>query len=393
MANLNVQSEIYLDVRQKNIQKTVIAHQYDKKSRYILAHIIDDGEPIDVSEYTLDFKVHTQDDRAILDDTVTKQSEVGDVIIELSESLLCSAGKHTAELLIFSNTQRLTTMSFNIVVEGSVYPDDRVVSSDEFSALTTALTKVDHAVELAEELEILEVEWSENEAQRASNEEDRISAEQSRVSAEADRVQNESDRADAESDRVDAEAARVTAELGRVDAESDRVTAESGRYDAEQIRVSNENTRISNENARVTAEQSRVTAETGRVEAEAVRETNTTEAIGRIDEGLADVQDAVEEASTAAEGANTAKEAAEAETAIQIANNTRAEELIGQMEDIVDDFRYVTKNQLGIASTDLVTGVATLDEYAKLDPTQFPYDIATSEEVTDYIDEYFENLN
>lgn len=372
-------------MRKKNIQSTIVAHQYDKKSRYILAHIIDDGEPIDISDYSINFKVYTQDDRAILDDKVTKQSETGDIIIELSESLLCSSGKHMAEVIIFNSTERLSTMNFTLVIEASVYPDDRVVSSDEFSALTDALAKVDHVQELVDEVEELVVDVTAAETDRAAAENTRQTNESVRISSEADRVSAESLRTSAEASRVTAETDRDTAETARISAENSRLLAENDRVAAETIRASNENTRITNE-------ENRVSAESDRVVADAQRQEDIEEAIGKIDDGLADVQGAVDAASTAAEAANAAKEAAEAETEIQIANNTRAEELIDQMEDIVVEDTAVRKSQLAIPSNEYVTGVATLDNHAKLVLSQFPYDLATVRETEDIVEDYFNNL-
>lgn len=121
----------------------------------------------------------------------------------------------------------------------------------------------------SDDVDALNTEVSEDEAERVSAENNRVSAENNRDTAESGRVT-------AENGRVSAESGRVTAESARVSAESARASAESSRATAESARVSAENARVLAENLRDNAESSRATAENNRAAAESERHTQYT---------------------------------------------------------------------------------------------------------------------
>lgn len=301
---LNIQSEIYLDVQQRNIQKVITAHQYDKNSRYILAHIIDNGEPLDVSSYDILFKVHTQDDRAILIDDCEKQSNIGDVVIKLSESLMCSAGKHMAEVVIYDADEFLTTMKFTLIVEGSVYSDDRITSSDDFSALARLMENADIARNIISEIESLEadIEDAKDEIDGYAN---RIASIQSDISDFQSTVQSNMNTLQSEvQDNID---------------ESDTKLAELEAANA-----------------------------------------TLTETINGLSSTFAELQDSME----------------------------LADDLIDRVGNIVLDDSAVRKTQLGIATDDYNTGVATLDRNGKLVKPQFPYEFMTNDDADLFIRNY-----
>lgn len=280
---LEIKSEIFLDVKQRNIQKIITAHQYDKNSRYILAHIIDDGEPLDISKYDVMFKVHTQDDRCILSDQCTKQYETGDVVIELTESLLCSSGKHEAELVIYNDTTTLTTMKFTLIVEGSVYDDERLLSSDDFSAIRNLID---------------DIEGLENTMADISTLQDRT----------------------------------------------------------EQINHDYENAMDEMDVLRVSI-QDKIDEVDGKVQ--------------ELEDSVDDANDLIQEFRT-----SSSRLAQDVQT---------AEDLITQVGDIVEDDTMVRKSQLGVSSNEYSTGVATLDENAKLTESQFPYEFLQDSEIDGFI--------
>lgn len=280
---LKVQSEIYLDVKQRNIQKVVTAHQYDKNTRYILAHIVDEGEPIDISNYNVMFKVYTQDERAILSDDCEKQYETGDVLIKLNESLLCSSGKHMAEVILYNSSQALTTMKFTLVTEGSVFDDERLVSSDEVSGLMNIISSIEN---------------------------------------------------------IDGTIADLTT-------------------------IQNRQQQLEN-NLQST-----------------LSDINTTK--NDLEDKIYEVDTKLDEIETMADNLDTTISQIQSDSQTLQNDIATAESLIAQVGDIVEDDTMVRKAQLGVASNEHVTGVATLDENAKLDMTQFPYEIMDDSEVDTFI--------
>ena len=139
----NVQ-KITLDFCRKNIQ-SVSVKQYDKNTRYLIVTCTENGKlvKLDKSSMTCRVKVLTPDDRASLD-TCTILDD-GTVKVPLTENVLFSSGVANAELMITSSdeSKRIGTMKFRVIIDSSVYGDERVISSDEFSALTELFEKAD----------------------------------------------------------------------------------------------------------------------------------------------------------------------------------------------------------------------------------------------------------
>ena len=137
----NVQ-KITLDFCRNNIQ-SVSVKQYDKNTRYLIVSCTENGKfvKLDKSYMTCRVKVLTPDDRASLD-TCTILDD-GTVKVPLKENVLFSSGVANAELMITSSdeSKRIGTMKFRVIIDSSVYGDERVISSDEFSALTELIEK------------------------------------------------------------------------------------------------------------------------------------------------------------------------------------------------------------------------------------------------------------
>lgn len=139
----NVQ-KITLDFCRNNVQ-TVYVKQYDKKSRFIIVKCTDNGKfiTLDKNSMACNIKILTPDNRAILSSCEILSD--GTVKVELTESALFSSGVANAELMITSSdeSKRIGTMKFRVIIDSSVYGDERVISSDEFSALTELFEKAD----------------------------------------------------------------------------------------------------------------------------------------------------------------------------------------------------------------------------------------------------------
>lgn len=143
MAIENIQ-KITLDFCRNNIQ-SVSVKQYDKNTRYLIVSCTENGKfvKLDKSSMTCRIKILTPDDRANLD--TCEILDDGTVKVPLTESALFSSGVANAELMIVSSDEnkRIGTMKFRVIIDSSVYSDERVVSSDEFSALTELFEKAD----------------------------------------------------------------------------------------------------------------------------------------------------------------------------------------------------------------------------------------------------------
>ena len=175
------------------------------------------------------------------------------VTVGLTTQTVAALGTVRCELSIYgTNNELLYSPQFDIIVEDYLYSDTAIESTDEYTDLTEAISKVNNIVS--------------TEAARVAAENQRVANETARVSAEAERASAETARAAAETARATAETERASAETARASAESSRAFSENIRKQAEKQRVSSETQRDTAETARSTAESDRRSAETARVQ-------------------------------------------------------------------------------------------------------------------------------
>ena len=173
------------------------------------------------------------------------------VTVELTTQTVAALGTVRCELSIYgTNNELLYSPQFDIIVEDYLYSDTAIESTNEYTDLTEAISKVNNIV---------------------STEAARVAAENQRVANETARGKAETERETAETARAAAETARATAETERASAETTRASAESSRAFSEDIRKQAEKQRVSSETQRDTAETARSTAESGRRSAETAR--------------------------------------------------------------------------------------------------------------------------
>ncbi|MCI8281387.1 MAG: BppU family phage baseplate upper protein [Lachnospiraceae bacterium] len=128
--------KLSLDFNQTSFQ-TIHAKQYDKRSRFLTIYCTENGQSVPLSDgLTIHIKMLTPDGRAILH-TVPIQDD-GSLLVELTETMLSHPGKANAEIRIYDTEEEalLSTMSFCVFIEPSVYEDGRIIASDEYNALT-----------------------------------------------------------------------------------------------------------------------------------------------------------------------------------------------------------------------------------------------------------------
>lgn len=170
--------KITLDFNSSKI-KVLALKQYDKKSRYAIIACTSNNSPVklDKTLYICNVKAIVPDDRPIYN-TAEIQDD-GTILVEFTETMLLKSGRGYLELNIISKDSEslLSTMKLELKIESSVYDNDRVIASEEFDALTKAITE--NTVQSGK-LETLESNLEEAEKKRIENENGRIAAETKR---------------------------------------------------------------------------------------------------------------------------------------------------------------------------------------------------------------------
>ncbi len=280
---------IQLDAGKPGSQLQINAKAGEHASRKIIATIFKDNEVFTPpSGATAALRAQSESGTKFYNACTISGCEIE---YELGSNMLASACFISCEIVVIGvNNEVLCSPGFDIYVEDILFSDAVVEQEDEFTALTTALSRVSN------------IEASE--ADRVSAENARVAAETLRESAEETRDAAEDDRAAAELERESAEELRTSQENARDTAEDARIAAELTRTSQEAARESAEDSRESAEAARQAAEQYRVSAESIRVSSEHTRETQESAR-------QSNTASAVQNANAAADRANAAAKSCE----------------------------------------------------------------------------------
>ena len=311
----------------------VSAKQGDKSTRRIVAKLLNEGIPYEITDDAIVvINMEKPDGKHIYNACTYSGSEV---IVELTNQALAVTGTASCDIEIRTsdNSQVLSTVTFEIEIEKSKRNENAIVSSNEYTELERRTGEHIKAID------------DEHEKIKA--------AESKREQAENARVTAETARAGSESKREQAENARATAETTRAGAESKREQAESARATAETARAGSESKREQAENARATAETVRQQNETTRNQQEQKRQKDTTEAVKAANS-------ATQAATYAKNSCNNATE--RAESALQ--NQTQLTETLNTAIQIQTD---VSQKQSSVetARKEVAQNAAKIDELVK----------------------------
>lgn len=139
--------EITVDLSGEMYFSYITAIQGDKNSRFIKITLLSgDVVFIPPAGATAVLRCKKPDGTFILNDAIIKED--GTIEAELTENILAVVGNCRCEITIYDNGSSLTSVPFIVkVTEGAVDPD--IESSDEYTALTSALTRVDDIANVA----------------------------------------------------------------------------------------------------------------------------------------------------------------------------------------------------------------------------------------------------
>lgn len=298
-----------------NDYKTVTVKQGDKDSRNLIITCTDNGSVYKLNSSTQEcnVKMNTPDNRAIFN-TATINSD-GTISMTFTESMVYANGTGKLEIQIIeqSTKRTLSTMILTVVIVGNVYPDGKVIASDEFSALTEALLSINDSINEAEKaidrIEVLESTVERAEVNRINAESERQSNEENRQTNTATAIANaEEATAAANTATTNANNATETANTATenaIEATNNAVNATTNANEAAENAIDATQNAIQATNDIRSLEEQVTAAETLRQEQEAIRQENE-------EKRQTDTITAINNANTATVRANEAANAAEA---------------------------------------------------------------------------------
>lgn len=234
-------TKVELDLSDRQIH-TLKAHESDANGRGISLTVYQDGKPADLSGMSVYLEWRTSIGTEGINQFEAVNASQGEFKITYPSSMQIP-GVVTARISIYINEDTPITgsLNFEIVVEKSPIDDEVAEGDNDFSIFVKAvndLNNIEGNLKEAEaERERAEQQRVQNEAGRVAAEDKRSTAEKSRETAEKKRESQEASRVQAESERASAELERVKAEIERANAEAQRIANELERISAESQRV------------------------------------------------------------------------------------------------------------------------------------------------------------
>lgn len=127
----------------KKIHTKLKAKQGDSKSRYILVNLISNSTYYDLSDCAVKIYGIKKDKTIFFNHATVTNAKQGRFEIELTNQALAVPGEIEIQILILgTNQEKLTTFSFFIDVNKTIIDDAAIESTNEFTALTEALSSV-----------------------------------------------------------------------------------------------------------------------------------------------------------------------------------------------------------------------------------------------------------
>lgn len=133
---------IVIDISQKN-HITIPSVQCDSNIRFATIKVVNNGKKVDITNYRIAIACKKPDGKIILNDCEKIESKIGLVRFEVTEQIGSVAGMVECELRIYGKGNAcLTSQPFNIEVTEPILDATTVVSSNEFRALTKAMSEM-----------------------------------------------------------------------------------------------------------------------------------------------------------------------------------------------------------------------------------------------------------
>lgn len=139
-----VTKHIYIDAWQP-MDTVVRAVQGEASSRFLIAHIISNGAPVDLTSATVSFYGTKPDDTLIYNGCEILDAPNGIVSVALTQQMSSAVGEYKEcgfNISLIDSILKVGGVSI-VISEASEY-DDAVESQDEFSALVSAINQVGH---------------------------------------------------------------------------------------------------------------------------------------------------------------------------------------------------------------------------------------------------------
>ena len=124
----------------RNDYKTICVKQYDQDSRILNISCVSNGSAIKLQpSHMCNVKMITPDKRNIYNPAT--RNEDGTLTVVFTQTMLSASGTGKLEIEVIDTNAGtvISTMFLDVIILGSVYPDDAIIASDEFNVFKETL--------------------------------------------------------------------------------------------------------------------------------------------------------------------------------------------------------------------------------------------------------------
>ena len=139
---MNIQN-LVLDINKKPFQ-TITANVGEVASRFVKISIVDKSIPVDLTGVTVSIYAKKPDGKKVFNNVTIEDKTNGIILAELTSQILAVEGLVKLTLLLVKNGSKLCSKQFLLNVDSTIVDDTAIESTNEFTALTTALGKVNN---------------------------------------------------------------------------------------------------------------------------------------------------------------------------------------------------------------------------------------------------------
>ena len=139
---MNIQN-LVLDINKKPFQ-TITANVGEVASRFVKISIVDKSIPVDLTGVTVSIYAKKPDGKKVFNNVTIEDKTNGIILAELTSQILAVEGLVKLTLLLVKNDSKLCSKQFLLNVDSTIVDDTAIESTNEFTALTTALGKVNN---------------------------------------------------------------------------------------------------------------------------------------------------------------------------------------------------------------------------------------------------------
>lgn len=147
---IKIIKELNVEVTKPNIFQAIVAKQYDMNTRFLKVALIDCGKRIDIpNEPSISVIINAERIDGQSKGFNGEVNDDGTVMVPLHSWMLELEGTVSCDISVVNtatdNNQKLTTTSFALIVEKSVYGGDDVTSDPQYDVLLELIERVEKA--------------------------------------------------------------------------------------------------------------------------------------------------------------------------------------------------------------------------------------------------------